>query len=119
MPRPGPDHPLTARWRYGAIRTLLVSYGVAAFTYILAYTTPQGSLPDYASSYTAPLLLLSGLALQILLIILRIVIRRHLASPELAAQTLLVLELVSDGVTVLLFALGTFGALMQSYAIQA
>ena len=77
---------------------------------------PDGSALDYGGAFTAPGLLLSGLAVQIALLIVRIAIRRHVADPAMAAQGLRVLELVGDGATVLLFAVGTLGAILRAPA---
>lgn len=55
-----------------------------------------------------------GLGLQLLLIAARALIKRQVREPLAAAQGLLILELVADGVTVLLFALATFGGIMQT-----
>ena len=64
-----------------------------------------------AGAPSSRVLLLCGVALQLLLIGLRALIRRYVPDAGAAAQASMMLELVGDGVTVLLFALGTFGAI--------
>ena len=97
-----------------AVRTLLIGYGVAALGWLLTRTAPGAAPLDYAGAFSAPGLLLSGIALQTGLMIIRIVIRRQLPGTDLATHGLLILELVGDGITVLLFGLGTFTAILRA-----
>jgi hypothetical protein len=62
---------------------------------------------------SAQVLVLGGLGLQVLLFAVRVLIKRYAPDRSSAVQGFMVLELIGDGVTVLLFALGTFGAIMH------
>ena len=66
------------------------------------------------ASGSAQTLVLVGLALQVLLIGARMLARRKASESDVAAQGLMILELVADGVTVLLFAMATLGTIMQA-----
>jgi hypothetical protein len=91
---------------YGAVRTTLIAYGTAAFTFLL---TRQNQADDSADR--AQGLLFAGVCLQIAMIAGRALIRRRVSDPDLLRQALLLLEIVADGVTVLLFAFATLGAI--------
>jgi hypothetical protein len=91
---------------YGAIRTALITYGTAAFTFLL---TRQG--PTDGSSDRAQGLLIAGVCLQIAIIAARALLRRRVSDPDVLRQALLILEIAADGLTVLLFALATLGAI--------
>ena len=58
-------------------------------------------------------LVILGLLAQLLLLAVRLLARRCLSDRDSANQALIVIELIGDGVTVLLFALGTFGAIFH------
>jgi hypothetical protein len=88
--------------RFGAVRTALIGYGVVAFGYLFAR-------PDDGTS-GIPLIAV-GIGLQLALLAAGVVARRY-AGTGAAAQVMFVLELVADGVTVLLFALATLRAVM-------
>ncbi len=62
---------------------------------------------------SAQVVVLGGLGLQLLLFVVRLLIKRYAPDRTSAVQGFMVLELIGDGVTVLLFALGTFGAIMH------
>jgi hypothetical protein len=57
---------------------------------------------------------LGGLSLQVLLMIAHAIMKRWAPDAASAAQGRLVIELVGDGITVLLFAMGTLGAVLQA-----
>ncbi|HTJ20103.1 MAG TPA: hypothetical protein VL494_25225 [Steroidobacteraceae bacterium] len=82
---------------FGAFRSTLIGLGVLAFTFF-----PPGRT-----------LLLWGIAAQIAVILVRRLIERQVRDPAIAAQALTVVELLGDGATVLLFALATFGGILQ------
>ena len=82
---------------YGALRTTLIGYGVLAFTFFPPTRT----------------LMLWGVGVQIVLTIARKVVERQVRDPAIAAQALMLLELLGDSATVLLFALATFGGIRQ------
>lgn len=100
--------------RYGAARTALITYGIAAYTYLLARPGPDGGARAFGVGASASSFVLSGIALQVLLIVARLVIKRVTSDQEVAAQALGIFELVADGVTVLLFAMATFGAIAHA-----
>ena len=75
----------------GVLRGALIGYGIAAFTYFYGKSLPSGWVLVMFGA---------GVALQLILFGLR-----KLALPPQAMQ---VAGLVADGITVLLFALGTF-----------
>lgn len=85
---------------YGAVRTALISYGIAAYAFFV---------PHAGRDYV-----LAGLGLQLALMAARALIKRQVRDADSAAQALFILELAADGVTVLLFALATLGGIMQA-----
>ena len=105
--------PLEQQRFYGVVRTTLITYGVALFTYL--FTRHDSVAPSEAlgGSVSAQALVLGGLGLQVLLFVVRLFIKRHAPDRASAVQGFVVLDLIGDGVTVLLFALGTFGAMMH------
>lgn len=76
-------------------------------------SVPDGAAIATGGMFTARSLVVLGLVLQLLMIGVRILVRRKAPDADAAAQGLLILELVGDGVTVLLFALGTFGVILN------
>ena len=104
--------PLERQRVYGAVRTALISYGVAAYTYVVLRAEPAPQA--LGSSASASGFVLSGVALQLLLVVARALIKRYVADRTLATQSMIVLELIGDGVTVLLFALATLGAITKA-----
>ena len=106
--------PFDQQRTYGVIRSALIGYGVAAFTYLFSRSGAFESANAAQASGFAQTLVLGGLALQVLLMIVRTLIRRRASESEVAAQGLMILELVADGVTVLLFAMATLGAVIQA-----
>ncbi|MEO8186777.1 MAG: hypothetical protein ABI580_05360, partial [Burkholderiaceae bacterium] len=101
---------LSAR-RYTAALIALVA--VAIFG-AYSVTAALGSATGGEASGSAHTLVLGGLALQVLLIAARALIKHKASESEAAAQGLMVLELVADGVTVFLFAWATLGAVIQA-----
>jgi hypothetical protein len=91
---------------YGAVRTALIGYGVVAFTY---FNVSSGS---GLTTQGAPGFVLIGLGLQLFLVVARALIKRY--TPDGATQGMIILELVADGATVLLFAMATFGGIGQT-----
>jgi len=98
---------------YGAVRTILITYGVAASSYLFTQSVPEGSLPVYGGLLSSRGLVVLGLVLQVLMIGARVLVKRHAPDADTTAQGMFILELIGDGVTVLFFALGTFGAILQ------
>ena len=91
---------------YSAIRTALITYGTAAYTFLLTRHDQTDGSSDRAESS-----LLAGVCLQFALIAARALIRRRVSDPDALRQAFLVLEIAADGVTVLLFAFATLGAI--------
>jgi hypothetical protein len=95
---------LTNQRLYGALRTALIGYGLGAYAFLV---------PAAAAQPRA--LLAGGVALQAVLIVVRRLVERYRNAlgldDELAARAVLTIELLADGVTVLLFALATFGGI--------
>ncbi len=88
----------------GTVRTLLIGYGIAAFSFFFERTND----PDAGHGR----MLLIGVAVQVLLLAARWLIRRRV-DPDLTPQALQIMKLVGDGVTVLLFALATLGGVTR------
>ena len=106
--------PFGQRRTYCVIRSALIGYGVAAFTYLFSRSSALESATAGQVFGSAQTLVLVGLALQVLLIGARMLARRKAEDSNVAAQGLMVLELVADGVTVLLFAMATLGTIIQA-----
>ena len=96
--------------RYGAVRTALVGYGTAAYIYFLARPGFSEEVKPSAWGY-APAFVLSGLGLQVLLVLARAMIKHLARDRAIAAQAVLILEIIADGITVLLFAVATMTAI--------
>src|ERR1041385_9097688 len=82
MSTPGQDR------RYGATRTALITYGIAAYTYLVAQPGPANTAKAFGVGASSSAFLLSGLGLQIAMIIARVIIKRSIADQELSAQAL-------------------------------
>jgi hypothetical protein len=82
---------------YGGLRSTLIGYGVLAFTFFPPTRT----------------LMLWGVGVQVVLIVARKLVERQVRDPAIAAQALLLLELLGDGATVLLFAVATFSGILR------
>lgn len=96
----------------GVVRTTLITYGVAACTYFFA-RHPGSSTEGVDGMGLAQALALGGLALQLLLVVARLLIKRYGPDQTAVVEGYIILELIGDGVTVLLFALSTLGAIMS------
>lgn len=102
--------PFARERSYGALRTLLISYGVAAFAFLSSRAADAPTALGTATS--AQDLVVIGLAAQLLLVAARWLLRRRLSDRTAIAQATMALEIVGDGVTVLLFALATLGPII-------
>lgn len=95
----------------GWARGVLIAYGVGAFSVFFSRTIGF----DAGASAIG-----IGLAVQIGLWVVRYIVKRYQrergSSEEAVGQAMYVLELVADGVTVLLFALGTYRASLAPLA---
>lgn len=99
---------------YGTVRTSLIVYGVAAYTYFQVGSwsgTASRALGNWGSAHGFALL---GLTLQLLLILARALLKRYVSDLTSVARIMMVLEIVADGVTVMLFAMATLGPLTQA-----
>ena len=105
--------PLEQQRFYGVIRTTLITYGVALFTYLFTRHDSDAPAQALGGTVSAQVLVLGGLGLQVLMFAVRLLIKRYAPDRASAVQGFVVLDLIGDGVTVLLFALGTFGAIMH------
>lgn len=95
------------------LRTVLITYGVAVYT-ALQSSFDSGDTPWVLGINAAPhSLVLAGLGVQLLLVAARAVIKRYAPDTDAAAQGPSVISVVGDGATVLLFAVGTLGALIS------
>ena len=99
------------RLSYGAARALIIGYGVLALGLLQSSLAPAEAPQALGGFGSSQSLLLAGLALQLLLMAARAFVRRHAADEALRAQGMEMVGLAGDAVTVLLFALGTFGAI--------
>jgi hypothetical protein len=104
--RGSPDEQLR---RFGVVRTALIGYGIVAFGYLFARPGPGPD--DGTSSLT---FVAAGIGLQLALLAAGVVVRRHAPDGATATRVMFVLELVADGITVLLFALATLRAVMPA-----
>jgi hypothetical protein len=99
-----------------AVRGALITYGVAAVTWLLARTSPAEGTA--ASTRSLVGMMSAGLALQVLWWLVRKLIARTERDADtaavLTAQAHYVFEMLVDGVTILLFALATFAAISGS-----
>lgn len=96
---------------YGGFRTVLITYGIIAYTYLVSRFDSGEAPRALGVDASAQSLLLIGLILQLLLLGIRLLIERYVLERDTALQMLGMIDLVADAVTVLLFALGTFGAI--------
>jgi hypothetical protein len=95
----------------GWVRGILITYGVAAFSVLFSRTIGF----DASASAVA-----IGLAVQVALLIARFLVKRHQGERGTTTSSfspaMYVLELVADAVTVFLFALGTYRAILAPLA---
>jgi hypothetical protein len=106
--------PPVARVRsYGFIRTALIGYGIAIFSYLFARTDAVG-LRAAGTEASAVSFVILGIGSQVAVIAARALIERFVSDRDLANQALTIVELIGDGATVLLFALSTFGAILHA-----
>jgi hypothetical protein len=92
---------------------MLIGYGVAAFTGIQVGSStglPSQALGSWGSARGFVLL---GLGLQLILMLARTLIKHYAPDWASAPHGMMVLEIIADGVTVLLFAMATLGAIAQ------
>lgn len=106
--------PLARQRTVGVVRSVLIGYGVAVLTYLFSRSSALNSAQGGEVGGLAQALVVGGLALQALLTAARALVKHRAPDSESAAQGLMILELVADGVTVLLFAWATLGAITHA-----
>lgn len=93
------------------LRTTLIGYGIAAYALLPSGPGSQaGPLPGGGGAASSGYLLW-GLGLQAAVILAHALVRRGVDDPASAGKAMLVVELLADGATVLLFALATLSAI--------
>src|SRR5688572_26817851 len=96
------------------VRGFIIAYGLAAFAVLVPRRDESETFAD------AFVVVATGLALQGLVILARFLTaryeRRHQIEGQLLPTAMFVAELIADGVSVFLFALGTFRAIGSSTA---
>ena len=92
---------MTPRWSSGG-RGVLIAVLIGIYGWIVR--EPAGSL-------TVSLLIAAGVQVLVLAV-------RHLVPADRLPQAMSIFELIADGVTVLLFALGVFGGIARTTAIS-
>ena len=98
---------------YGAVRTALIGYGVAAFAYFQFDSSPAIASQAAGTWGSARGLVLLGIGLQLILMVARALTKRYVADEASATQIMDVCEVIADGVTVLLFAVATLGPITR------
>ena len=93
---------------------MLIGYGVTAYSYLFARAGFIGEPKALGVGGSVSAVMLCGLGLQVLLILARMAIKRAVTDRDVADQALLIVELIGDGMTVLLFALATLGAIVYA-----
>jgi hypothetical protein len=98
---------------YGAVRTTLIGYGVAAYTFFQVSASSGAASQAVGYWGSARGFVLMGIALQLLLLLARALATRYVADSALSTQIMNLCEMVADGATVLLFAMATLGPIIQ------
>lgn len=98
---------------YGAVRTALIGYGVAAYAFLPVGASSGAASQAMAFWGSGRGLALLGIGLQLILMLARTLTKNYVADPASAAQIMNVCEIVADGVTVLLFAMATLGPITR------
>lgn len=97
----------------GLIRTTLITYGVAGLSWLLS-RSPLHDAPEAMGGFaSARLLFCVGVAVQLVLLAARQIIKHRTTDRDVAAQALDIVDLIGGGVTVFAFALGTLGAVLH------
>jgi hypothetical protein len=88
-----------------AARSFIITYGIAAFSFFMLRSSASGVPAPGAGMFVA------GLAIQLAVWIATAQIKRRIGEAEVAMRIHHVIALIADGLTVLLFAIGTFRAI--------
>jgi len=86
---------------------MLIGYGIVIYVLLFSRVDNVGDAGTRSSSSH---LALWGIAAQLLVMAVRALVERVVADRDIANQMLTIVELIGDGVSVLLFALSTLGA---------
>ncbi|MFZ2155398.1 MAG: hypothetical protein WAV72_04640 [Bradyrhizobium sp.] len=98
---------------YGAMRTALIGYGVAAFAYFQFGSSPGLASQAAGTWGSARGFVLLGIGLQLILMLARALTKRYVADEASATQIMDVCEVIADGATVLVFAMATLGSITR------
>jgi hypothetical protein len=98
---------------YGAVRTALIGYGVAAFSYFQVSASSGTASQALGNWGSARGFVLLGIGLQLILMLARALTKRYVADEASAAQIMGICEIIGDGATVLLFAMATLGPITR------
>jgi hypothetical protein len=97
------------------VRGALITYGIAAYAYLVPQ--PLGSASSPFPALDSPQMLLIGIASQVLVLAGRGFAKRQEGArgpdERAALGAVFVLELLADGITVLMFALATYGPILR------
>jgi hypothetical protein len=83
-------------------RSLIIGYGIAAFSFLMLRSDVSGVISPGIGMFVA------GIVIQIAVWIANVLVKRRIPDVELAAQWQDIIAMVADGSTVILFAIGTF-----------
>ncbi len=98
---------------YGAVRTALIGYGVAALAYFQVGSSSGAASQALGNWGAARGFVLLGIGLQVILMLARALTKRYVADEAAATRIMDVCEVIADGVTVLLFAMATLGPITR------
>lgn len=96
---------------YATLRTTLIGYGIAAYALFPSGPGSQAAPLPGGGGAASGSYLLWGLGLQVAAMVAHALLRKGVADPAAADKAMLVVELLADGATVLLFALATLSAI--------
>jgi hypothetical protein len=98
---------------YGALRTALIGYGVAAFSYFQVSASSGAASQALGNWGSTRGLVLLGIGIQLILMLARALTKRYVADEASATQIMGICEIIGDGATVLLFAMATLGPMTR------
>jgi hypothetical protein len=96
------------------VRTALIGYGVAAYAFFQVSASSGAASQAVGYWGSARGLVLIGIGLQLILLLARALTKRYVADSASVTQIMGILEIIADGVTVLLFALATLGPITRA-----
>jgi hypothetical protein len=92
-------------------RSVVLTCGMTAFGYFMLRPAGPGALAHGMGMFAV------GLVVQLCVLAATALVKRHVADTEIAAQSVYIVELVGDAITVLFFVMGTIRAI--GYASEA